>query len=147
MSEPASRTVEQSVWIDARRETVWKFLVDPERLREWWGDAELEAQPGGRIRVRMQGGPRPTMRGEIVEVTPFERLVFTFGWEDTPGAPRIPPGSSRVEMVLIEDGAGTILQLRHSGLPPALAGEAHGGWLSILPGLAAAAGLRRPRRS
>jgi uncharacterized protein YndB with AHSA1/START domain len=42
-------------------------------------------------------------------------VVFTWGWpgEHSP----LPPGSSTVEITLIPDGDGTLLRLRHLGLP------------------------------
>ena len=46
-----------------------------------------------------------------------ERIVFTFGWEATDGAPDIPPGSTRVEVTLAEDASDTVLTLRHTGVP------------------------------
>jgi uncharacterized protein YndB with AHSA1/START domain len=118
--------------IQARPETVWRFFTDPARLAQWWGEAEVDARPRGALRVEMREGPRPVMLGEFVELVPYERIVFTFGWEATPGAPDIPPGTSRVEVALAPDGDGTRLTLRHSGLPPLLTGETGDGWAHLL---------------
>ena len=52
--------------------------------------------------------------GEFVEITPPERIVWTWGWE---GNDEVPPGSSTVEVTLTADGDATIVRLRHSGLP------------------------------
>ncbi|GAA2724156.1 hypothetical protein GCM10010439_21150 [Actinocorallia aurantiaca] len=84
----------------------------------------------------MHEGPRPVMRGRFVELVPYERLVFTFGWEATPGAPDIPPESSRVEVTLTPDGDGTELTLRHSDLPTVLEEETGDGWAHLLHRLA-----------
>ena len=47
MTETETRTVEQTVRIAARPETVWRFWTDPERMRQWWGtSSNLEARPG-----------------------------------------------------------------------------------------------------
>lgn len=68
--------------------------TDPQRTCEWWGTAaELDPRPGGACRVERGGGP--VMRGEYVELVPHERIVFSFGWEPTDGAPSIAPGSTR----------------------------------------------------
>ncbi|MGW0481363.1 SRPBCC family protein [Nonomuraea sp. NPDC003214] len=134
-----SRTIEQTLHIRARPETVWRFFTDPARLARWWGTAELDARPGGTLRVAMHEGPRPVMRGQFVELVPYERLVFTFGWEPTPGAPGLGPGASRVEVTLTPDGDGTTLTLRHSGLPAPLEEETGGGWAHLLPRLGEAA--------
>ena len=53
--------------------------------------------------------------GRFVEVVPNRKLIFTWGWED-PGSP-LPPGSSTVEIELIEAPNGTLLRLTHKGLP------------------------------
>ncbi|WP_197093736.1 SRPBCC family protein [Nonomuraea sp. SBT364] len=126
-----SRTIEQTLRIRARPETVWRFFTDPARLARWWGTAELDARPGGALRVAMHEGPCPVMRGRFVELVPYERLVFTFAWEATPGAPGLPPEASRVEVTLTPDGDSTELTLRHSGLPAALEEETGGGWAHL----------------
>ncbi|MFI6815093.1 metalloregulator ArsR/SmtB family transcription factor [Nonomuraea sp. NPDC050328] len=130
---------EQRVRIQAQPETVWRFLVDPARLAAWWGEAEVDARPGGDLRVAMEGGPRPVMRGQFVELVPYERLVFTFGWEPTPGAPDLAPGASQVEITLVAEDGGTTLTLRHTGLPAVLEGETGAGWAHLLRRLGSAA--------
>jgi uncharacterized protein YndB with AHSA1/START domain len=138
--------VEQSVRIAASPETVWRFWTDPERMREWWGAAELDPRPGGTYVVRMGDGG-PVMRGWYVELVPHERLVFTFGWEtpDTDTAvpsavpPAVPPGSTTVEVTLVDDGGHTVVTVRHTGLPPAEAERHRAGWGRFLPLLARAA--------
>ena len=137
MTEPSIDVVEQTVRIAARAETVWRYWTDPERMLDWWGAAELDPRPGGVYRVAMDGGP--VMLGEYVEVVPYERVVFSFGWEPSDGAPDVAPGSTRVEVALTDDGGDTILTLRHSGLPTGL-GEVHGtGWGHVLARLIEAA--------
>jgi uncharacterized protein YndB with AHSA1/START domain len=83
------------------------------------------------------------MVGEYLELTPFERLVFSFGWEPTESGPDIAPGSSLVEVTLIEDAGDTILTLRHTGIPNAFADLHASGWSHFLPILADAADERR----
>ena len=39
--------VEREVRIAARPETVFDFFIDPEKMRQWKGRAELDPQPGG----------------------------------------------------------------------------------------------------
>lgn len=135
MTETKTNVVEQTVRIKARPETVWKYWTDPQRMCDWWGAAaELDPRPGGVCRVEMGGGP--VMRGEYLELVPHERLVFSFGWEPTDGAPAIAPGESMVEVTLIEEAGDTIMTLRHTGIPDAAA-EMHAlGWSHFLPILA-----------
>jgi uncharacterized protein YndB with AHSA1/START domain len=76
-------TIEQTVRIGASPATVWRFWTEPELLVEWWGvDADVVAEPGGHYRVVMENGP--VARGTFTELDPPRRLVFTFGWEQTP---------------------------------------------------------------
>jgi uncharacterized protein YndB with AHSA1/START domain len=104
---------------------------------EWWGAAvELEPRPGGVYRVEMAGGP--VMVGEFLELEPYDRLVFSFGWEPTDDGPTITPGGSRVEVTLIENAGATILTLRHTGIPDAFVELHASGWSHYVPLLVAA---------
>lgn len=139
MTDTSTTVVEQTVRIAARPETVWRYWTEPERMSEWWGSAaELDPRPGGVCVVEMDGPG--VMRGEYVELVPHERIVFSFGWEATEGAPGVAPGSTRVEITLTADGDDTVLVLRHTGLPAAARDEHHAGWGHFLPRLATAAG-------
>ena len=76
------------------------------------------------------------MLGEYVLVEPPSRVVFTWGWE---GNPDLPPGSTTVEITLVPDGDGTIVRLRHGGLPDDDWREQHvGGWRRYLDRLTVA---------
>jgi uncharacterized protein YndB with AHSA1/START domain len=66
--------------------------------------------------MRVDFGPGYVAVGEYVEVDPPRRLVYTWGWAEE-GSAMVPPGSSTVEVTLEADGDGTIVRLRHSGLP------------------------------
>jgi len=123
------------VRIDARPETIFPFFTDPVKLMRWKGtEATMDPRPGGAYRVNVTG--RDIVRGEYVEVTPFTKIVFTWGWEDE-GSP-IPPGSSTVEVTLTPDCGGTILRLRHTGLPAAAADRHLQGWVHYTGRLKAA---------
>lgn len=142
MTDPDTKVVEQTLRISARPETVWQHWTDPVRMCDWWGAAaELDPRPGGTCRVEMGGGP--VMVGEYLELVPHERIVLSFGWEPTDGAPPIAPGSTRVEVTLTPDDGDTIMTLRHTGLPVAIADEHRSGWAHFLPLLAAAVDRRK----
>ena len=139
--------------IAARPETVFSYFTDPERYRLWQGvDAELDPRPGGIFRVTMTGRSRTVASGEYVTIEPPTRVVFTWGWEPIDRLPEyldlgqfdglpdgfsgVPPGTSTVEVVLVADGDGTILRVRHSGLPTEAARRFHTmGWEMTLPRL------------
>ena len=139
METTTETTVERELAIAASPETVWEFLVDPEKAVRWMGQAaSLDPQPGGEYRVGVI--PGHTASGEFVEVDPPNRVVFTWGWEPGPdGGSSVAPGSSTVEIELTADGDGTVLRLVHR-LETAAAAESHGhGWDHYLPRLATAA--------
>jgi len=120
--------------IAAPPETVFSYFTDPERYRLWQGvDAELDPRPGGIFRVVMNGQSRQVVSGAFVELDPPRRLRFTWGWEPADpldeGQSSLPPGSSTVEVILVPDGEGTILRLRHTGLRTEAACRLHSwGW-------------------
>jgi uncharacterized protein YndB with AHSA1/START domain len=71
------------------------------------------------------------------EVVPVHRLAYSFGWE---GSELVPPGSSLVEIDLIDQDGGTLLRITHTGLPNAEQSVSHGqGWAHYLARLATAA--------
>jgi len=132
--------VERTLSIAASPETVWEFLVDPDKATRWMGQAcTFDAQPGGLYRCEVI--PGHTARGEFVELDPPHRLVFTWGWENEEG---VPPGSSTVEIELTADETGTNLHFVHN-LSSAEAAQSHSvGWDHYLPRLEIAAAGRDP---
>jgi uncharacterized protein YndB with AHSA1/START domain len=123
-----------SIRIDARPETVFQYLVDPERMCAWMGvSADAEARPGGAYRVDTG---RAVASGTYVEVVPHTRVVWSWGWE---GNPDFPPGSSTVEVTLVPDGEATVVRLRHTDLPSGPTAARHReGWEHYLARLAVA---------
>lgn len=139
MAHPeATEAVERVVYIEARPETVYSFLIDPQKLVRWKGvSAQLDPQPGGIYRVEITG--TQVVRDEYVETTPYSRVVFTWGWEGEGSL--VPPGSSTVEISLTADGDGTLVRLRHLGLTTAEQRELHTvGWDHFLQRLVVVAG-------
>jgi uncharacterized protein YndB with AHSA1/START domain len=133
--------LEREIRIAARPETVFAFFTDPVKLIQWKGiKATLDPRPGGIYRVDING--RDVARGEYLEITPYSRVVFTWGWEGE-GSP-LPPGASTVEISLIAEGEGTVVRLRHLGLPDDQRAVHAEGWDHFLPRLIASAEGRDP---
>jgi uncharacterized protein YndB with AHSA1/START domain len=132
MTTNVSEVVEREVRIAARAETIFPFLIDAAKMTRWIGvNADLDPQPGGIFRLDMNGDNIAV--GTFVEVEPYRRVVFTWGWEGENNP--VPPGSSTVEITLTPDGNDTILRLRHLGLPEDQR-VLHGhGWDQFLPQL------------
>ena len=135
MATTESDAVEREVRIDASPEDIFPFFIDAAKMVRWQGrSVSLDARPGGVYRVDVNG--TNIARGEYVEVTPNSRVVFSWGWEGEDSA--VPPGSSRVEITLTPDGDGTIVRLRHTGLPEDQRDAHLEGWTHYMDRLAVA---------
>jgi uncharacterized protein YndB with AHSA1/START domain len=136
----ATGRVDREIAIAAKPETVWEFLVDPEKATRWMGQsASLDPRPGGMYRVEVI--PGNIAIGEFVELEPPRRLVYTWGWEPGGVDKTTPPGSSTIEIELVPEGEGTILRFSHRGLPSEDAVQSHAhGWDHYLGRLVTAAG-------
>jgi uncharacterized protein YndB with AHSA1/START domain len=134
-----SMVVTRTIHIAASPETVFAFFIDPLKMRQWKAiNATLSPYPGGQFQIALN--EQDTIRGEYVEVVPYRRVVFTWGW-DAPDS-LVPPGSSTVEIDLVPDNNGTLLRLCHRGLPTQARSVHEEGWDYYLPRLALAAGGR-----
>ncbi len=124
MSESYELTRE--IVIEAKPETVFSYLTEAARMKEWFGEiVEADPRPGGVFHVGSHRGMH--CRGEYVEVVPHEKVVFTWG-----GIEGIEPGSSTVEIVLKAEGQGTRLKLRHYNIVKKSSADAFGaGWVEF----------------
>ena len=93
-AEPGRQDVVITRVFDAPRELVYRVYTDPEQVPHWWGPArhsmvvdEMDVRPGGRWRyVETDGdGNEYGFHGIYHQVTPPERLVYTFEFEGMPG--------------------------------------------------------------
>jgi uncharacterized protein YndB with AHSA1/START domain len=133
-------SLRREVAIAASPQTVWEFLVDPQKATRWMGQkCSFDARPGGAYRCDVI--PGHTASGEFVELDPPRRLVFTWGWEPGEEGPNpVPPGSSTIEIELVPEGDGTLLRFTHGDLPSAEAADSHSkGWDHYLDRLRVAA--------
>jgi uncharacterized protein YndB with AHSA1/START domain len=109
--------IEREIFIAASPEIVFGFLVDPALMAFWIGTFhKLEPRPGGIFQIEVS--PGNYARGIFTEVTPPNRVAFTWGWQSPdPELAIVPPGKSLVEIDLVRMEGGTLLRLRHSRLP------------------------------
>src|SRR5436189_1852930 len=110
MQEPL--IVRRETHIPAPPAAVFALLTDPEKILRWMGtEAQMEPKQGGLYLLNV--GANRVARGSFREVVPVHRLAYSFGWD---GSEAVPPGSSLVEIDLIEEKDGTLLRFTHSGL-------------------------------
>ena len=121
--------VRRETHISAPPAAVFALLTDPQKILRWMGtQAQVEPQPGGLYLVNVTGAR--SARGSFREVVPVHRLAYSFGWD---GSETVPPGSSLVEIDLIDRDGGTLVRMTHTGLPNAYEREGHArGWAYYL---------------
>lgn len=126
--------------LPAKRETVFHCWTDPRHLARWFGPtaehctplAEINLRVGGRYRIGMKEGPHGETHivgGVYQEITPPEKLVFTWAWET--GIQ--PPDETLVTIEFHELGDQTRLVLVHERFPQLKMRDRHGeGWNGCL---------------
>jgi uncharacterized protein YndB with AHSA1/START domain len=120
------------VTVAAPIEVVWAHLTTAEGLMRWIGpEAAADPVPGGALRWKHPDGA--TVVGRFVELIPYRRLVFTYGWED--GRMGVSAGSTRVEIDLAEADGATTVRLVHHGLPSEAVDDHERGWTYFLGAL------------
>src|SRR5690348_11889052 len=109
MTTTLAHRLDRTVIIQARPDVVFRFFTDNARWAAWWGaGSTIDPRPGGVVHIRYPGGN--VASGEVLEIHPPERIVFTYGYAS--GEP-IPPGASRVSIQLEAVERGTRLRLTH----------------------------------
>jgi uncharacterized protein YndB with AHSA1/START domain len=136
-----SRDVRLEIRIDASPETVFALLTDPTQMRTWFAElVDADPRPGGTFRISGPAGV--SIEGTYLEVIANRKVVFTWG-----GVEGLKPGQSTVEFLLEPDREGTLVRLRHYGLPGPTIESHRRGWLySGLAKLKDVAEGRRPTR-
>jgi uncharacterized protein YndB with AHSA1/START domain len=113
MDKVNSETISKEVFIECRRETLFSFFTEPEKMVRWVGRQILmDPSIGGKYRIDINGSD--IAMGEFVEIVPNEKIVMTWGWEKSK---LVPPGASKVEFRLTPQDKGTLLTLTHYDLP------------------------------
>ncbi|MFI5612237.1 SRPBCC domain-containing protein [Amycolatopsis sp. NPDC051903] len=128
---------------DAPRELVFRAWTDPDHLASWLGPqdfaasvATLDLRPGGAWRARIHSekhGVERWMQGAYREITPPERLVFTFSWDD----PADEVGETVVTITLADVGDKTEMTFHQTPFPNEAERSGHrDGWSSTFEDLA-----------
>jgi len=136
MNDSAPRVVHIRRRIRATPERVFAAWTDPSLIAQWMSPvghavAEVDPRAGGRLTVTMVGDDRRIEHvGEFREVTPGQRLVFT--WISPFTGPR--PSVVTIELEAV--AGGTELRLTHEALPADSVESHEGGWGLMLDRLA-----------
>lgn len=109
-------TIEREVYVEARPETVFAVVSEPDHVRLWWPDAaEYEPTPGavGRIGFRKDDDALTWESFTVVESVPPRR--FSFRWTHPVDAVAEASNSFLVVFELEPDGTGTRVRLTETG--------------------------------
>ncbi len=116
---------------------VWEAITDPQQLEDWFPTTVefTELRPGARIEFRFAEDRYPPMSGEVLEVQPTERLVFTWG-------------DDQLTFELAEQDGGAACRLAFSVVLDSAdkAARDAAGWDQCLDSLGLVAGGQRPQR-
>jgi uncharacterized protein YndB with AHSA1/START domain len=93
ITTPSDREIRIERTFHASRDRVWKALTDPTLVSQWWGPngsrveiERMEVRRGGHWRFVEHGAKGADgFEGRYREVTPPERLVYSFEWDGMPG--------------------------------------------------------------
>ena len=128
MPKVATEPIVKEVHVDAEPDTVFAFFTEADLLTRWMAaEATTDPRPGGvNHQTHHFEGVDYLMRGEFVELDRPNRIVFTWGFENTEMG--TDPGSSTVEVTLTPADGGTHVRLVHAGLPEPAVPSHDGGW-------------------
>jgi uncharacterized protein YndB with AHSA1/START domain len=120
----------------APRERVFRAFTAPTQLVKWWGPkgftvpaCTLDVRAGGAWSTVMRSpeGKDHVVSGVYREISPPERLVFTWGWEEDGARGH----ETTVTIELFETSGGTRLELTHERFQTDDSRDRHGhGWSS-----------------
>ena len=116
---------------DYEQEELWAALTEPEQLRGWLGEADVDLRVGGRIVIRFGDGDDEIASGAIRELDPPRLLEYEWTF--------LGESDSVLRLELAPRGNGTLLILDHRRLTPSVAVGYSAGWhahLDRLEGLA-----------
>ncbi len=139
---PANLTLQTKRTFRAPRERVFRAWTDRAELAQWFAPSEeysavvpeLELRVGGRYRVEMhhKGGKVHSVSGTYQEITPPEKVVFTWRWEGDASAE-----DSLVTVEFHDLGNSTEVTLTHERLPNPEERDKHAqGWNGCMDQLA-----------
>ncbi len=123
--------IRRHVYLSVPPATVWRALVDPKLVKQYYYEMELKAElrKGGDFSYWWP--EKPSIRGKVVSIAKGRKLVTTFAFWRLNDAP------SRVSFEVKKVGRVTDLAFAHTGLDPRSKTYkwVSGGWDGILSAL------------
>ncbi len=112
----ADPNVSLSIFIDAPPSAVFRTLIDPEKIQQWFGvAAAVDPRLGGDWQLKMEferdGKKQTAPPMKILEFVEDQRLSIS--WPDWRGDKSLP--DQRVTWMLKPEGAGTRVEFKHDG--------------------------------
>ena len=130
-----------SIHIAADPEIVFEYFTNAQALARWIGDrAVVDPRPGGEFTVYFADR---RVEGRYLELDRPRRLVISWG---RAGSRSFPPGCSVLEVTLSARDGGTLVAIKHTGLPDAERHRHALGWQHYLPRLSVAAAGGHPEQ-
>jgi uncharacterized protein YndB with AHSA1/START domain len=92
ITTPTDREILIERVFNAPRERVWRAFTEPDLIAQWWGRGRktvverMEVRRGGHWRFTVDGvHGTQGFEGRYREITPPDRIVWTFEWDGMPG--------------------------------------------------------------
>ena len=92
VTAPSDRVIRIERVFNAPRDLVWRAFTEPELVAQWWGRGNklvierMEVERGGHWRfVEHSSDGQHGFEGRYREVSPQDRLAWTFEWDGMPG--------------------------------------------------------------
>lgn len=115
-------TITKTIFIAATPDTVWQYLTEKDKLKQWFHPAESDLIAGREYALVKEDKPgaQRLCWGEVVSMTPPDSMVWTFTVGPLNGA------MTTVTWTLEAYDDGTRVTLVHEGLADALGDSALG---------------------
>ncbi len=118
--------VQNTITINATPAKVWDALVNPEQTKKYMFGCETVSdwQPGSSLLWRMEheGQELVAVKGNIVEIQPEKRLVYTV-FDPNSTMPDVPENYLTVTYELTPENDQTVLTVTQGGFETAAEGE------------------------
>ena len=112
-----SRIIEQSIFIDAPVDAVWRVVTEPDQIRNWFADElDLRVEPGRQGTMTFGTDPADQHHVQVSVEAVEPARSYSYRWSHPAGSTARAGNSTLVEFTLVPEGGGTRLRVTESGL-------------------------------